>query len=371
MGGFSVKEIRLHRVAVPLKKPFSTHLQTVVERESIFVELIDADGIIGLGECVAFTSPWYTVETVQTCWDALVNWLIPAVLNKTVTHPSELGEWFAHVKGNRMAKACLDQAAWDLYARKKHTPLWKLLGGVKNEIDAGVVLTGGVNNDLFKAVQTAQEAGYKRVKLKIDGNTNPVKLKELVDSFANMLFFADGNGIFDRLGLDALVEFDQVGLALIEQPFGEDDWNRHLEASPLMTTPIALDESIRSVWDAGHMASSGAGSIIVLKPGRVGGTTESLKIVEVAAKHCLPIWIGGMIEFGVSKAHNLAIASLSQLSLPGDFSATTHFWNEEPVEPPIVIESGGIQLSDCPGIGVNLNEEILEKYTIERYTSRS
>ena len=371
MGKFKIKEIRLHRVAVPLKNPFSTHLQTVVERESIFVELVDVDGVIGLGECVAFTSPWYTEETVQTCWDALINWLIPSVLNKTVTYPSELGEWFAHVKGNRMAKACLDQAAWDLYARKKDIPLWKLLGGVRSEIDAGIVLTGSVDKELFKAVETAQLAGYKRVKLKIDEHMNPLKLKELVESFAEILFFADGNGIFKRLGLGALLEFDQVGLSLIEQPFGEDDWDCHVEASWLMTTPIALDESIRSVWDAEHMASSAAGSIIVLKPGRVGGTTESLKVVEVATKHHLPIWIGGMIEFGVSKAHNLTLASLSQLSLPGDFSATTHFWNEEPVEPPVVIESGGIQLSDCPGIGVKLNDEILGKYTIERYTSRS
>jgi len=371
MGEFIIKDVRLHRVAVPLRNPFSTHLQTVVERESIFVELVDEDGGIGLGECVAFTSPWYTEETVQTCWDALVNWLIPAVLNKTISHPSELGGLFSHVKGNRMAKACLDQAAWDLYARKKEMPLWKLLGGTKKQIDAGVVLTGGVNQELFNGVQSAQVAGYKRVKLKIDERMNPMKLKELVDAFSEMLFFADGNGIFTRLGLDALLEFDQVGLSLIEQPFEEDDWNRHIEASRLMSTPIALDESIRSVWDAEHMASSGAGSIIVLKPGRVGGTTESLKIVDVAAKHDLPIWIGGMIEFGVSKAHNLALASLSQLSLPGDFSASNHFWHEEPVEPPVVIESGGIQLSEHPGIGVNLNHEALGKYTIERYSGKS
>lgn len=371
MGGIKIKEVRLHRVAVPLKNPFSTHLQTVVERESIFVELIDTEGVTGLGECVAFTSPWYTEETVQTCWDALINWLIPSVLNTTFTDASEVGERFTHFKGNSMAKACLDQAAWDLHARKKGIPLWKMLGGVKREIDAGVVLTGGVNNDLFLAVQTAQETGYKRVKLKIDEQTNPLNLKGLVDSFTDMLFFADGNGIFTRLGLNALLEFDQVGLSLIEQPFGEDDWDCHVEASRLMTTPIALDESIRSVKDAEYMAKKGAGSIIVLKPGRVGGTTKSLKIVEIAAKNYMPIWIGGMIEFGVSKAHNLALASLSQLTLPGDFSATTHFWDEEPVEPAILIKSGSIQLSDSHGIGVDLNNEILGKYTIERYTSSS
>lgn len=371
MGGFKVKEIRLHRITVPLKNPFSTHLQTVTERESILIELIDADGVIGLGECVAFTSPWYTEETVQTCWDALINWLIPSVLNKTIKSPSEIGACFAHVKGNRMAKACLDQGAWDLWARKKATPLWKLLGGVKSKIDAGVVLTGGVDQGLFKAVEAAQMAGYKRVKLKIDESTNPLELKEFVASFKEMIFFADGNGIFNRLELEALLAFDQVGLSLIEQPFGEDDWDRHGEATRLMSTPIALDESIRSVKDAERMVNSKAGSIIVLKPGRVGGITESLKIIDIASKQLMPIWIGGMIEFGVSKAHNLALASLSQLALPGDFSATTHFWNEEPVEPAIVIENGGIKLSDHHGIGVNLNEQVLKRYRIETYTSRS
>ena len=184
-----------------------------------------------------------------------------------------------------------------------------------------------------------------------------------------MLFFADANGIFDKLGLEALSKFDEAGLALIEQPFGEDEWDCHVEATRLMKTPIALDESIRSVQDVNQMVNSGAGSIIVLKPGRVGGVKESIAIVEIAKKHDLSVWIGGMIEFGVSKAHNLALASLSQLSLPGDFSASTHFWHEEPVEPQTIIEDGGINLTDCPGIGVNLNKEILEKYTIEVYTS--
>lgn len=367
MAGFTLKEVRLHRVAVPLKKPFSTHLQTVYERESILVEVIDTEGIMGLGECVAFTSPWYTEETVQTCWDSLIKWFIPSVLNKAFTHPSQLAESLKSFKGNRMAKACLDQAAWDLFARKKEMPLWKMLGGIRSEIDAGIVLTGEINTDLHNAVQQVQEEGYKRVKLKIDEQMNPLQLKGLVDSFPEMLFFADGNGIFTKLGLDALLAFDHAGLTLIEQPFGDDEWGLHKEATQLMTTPIALDESIRSVQDAQFMADIGAGSIIVLKPGRVGGTTESLKVIEVASKHQLPIWIGGMIEFGVSKAHNLALASLSAISLPGDFSATTHFWLEEPVKPQIIVEDGAIQLSNRIGIGMELNSAVLSKYTIDKY----
>lgn len=365
MDRFTVKEIRLHRVSIPLKNPFLTHLQTVTARESIFLERIDSTGVFGLGECVAFTSPWYTEETVQTCWDALVNWLIPSLLGKTIKYPSEISDILAHIKGNRMAKAALDQAAWDLFAQKKEMPLWKILGGVGREIDAGIVLTGDIDEKMHDAAQIALETGYKRVKVKIDEQTDPMKLKHLIDSFEKMLFFADGNGIFDSLGMEALLKFDDVGLTLIEQPFGEDEWDWHQEATQFMTTPIALDESIRSVSDVRRMVDMKAGSIIVLKPGRVGGVTESLKIHEVAVNHNIPVWIGGMIEFGVSKAHNLALASLPQLILPGDFSASTHFWHEDPVEPAIKILGGTIKLSNKPGIGYKINHSIMEKYISE------
>lgn len=362
MERFTVTEIRLHRVSVPIKNPFFTHLQQVTERESIFVEMIDERGRIGLGECVAFTSPWYTEETVQTCWDSLVNWLVPPIISKKIKHPTEMNALFAHVKGNRMAKSALDQAVWDLYAQQQGSPLWRILGGIRKEIDAGIVLTGEVDNKMYDAVQIALETGYKRVKVKIDEKTDPFQLKDLVDSFENLLFFADGNGIFDRLGLEALLKFDHVGLTLIEQPFGDDEWERHQEATQLMTTRIGLDESIRSVSDVKRMVEMKAGSIIVLKPGRVGGITESLKIHEVAQKNDLPIWIGGMIEFGISKAHNLALASLPQFALPGDFSASTHFWHEDPVEPAIEVVNGIIKLIEKPGIGFKINHPVMEKY---------
>lgn len=363
MGRFTVKEIRLYRVAVPLRKPFSTHLQTVAERECIFVEMTNEAGIVGLGECVAFTSPWYTEETIQTCWDALVNWLIPSLIGKVIKHPEEIGTFLAYVKGNRMAKAALDQAAWDLFAKKQGQPLWQLLGGKRKEVDAGIVLTGEIDDGMYAAVQTAVTTGYKRVKVKIDGQTNPAKLKKLVHSFhEEVFFFADGNGIFDTLGLEALLRFDEVGLTLIEQPFGEDAWEQHRMAAKRMTTPIALDESIRSLADVERMIEREAGAIIVLKPGRVGGITESLKIHRLAEENNLPVWIGGMIEFGVSKAHNLALASLPQMTLPGDFSASTHFWHEDPVEPANKVEDGVIVLSDEPGIGYRINHHIIKKY---------
>lgn len=370
MAGITIAEIKLHRIEVPLKSPFSTHLQSVEKRESILVEMISIDGKVGLGECVAFSSPWYTEETVQTCWDALVKWLIPLVTQKHFNHPAELATVFSPIKGNRMAKSSLDLAAWDLYAKCSDVPLWKLIGGVEDKVDAGIVLTGAIDDKMFEAVEAAARIGYKRVKFKIDQQMKPKDLEQLTTTYKDMLFFADANGLFNELGLDALLAFDQAGLALIEQPFGEDDWYLHQKASAFMNTPIALDESIRSSQDAQQMIKEQAASIIVLKPGRVGGITESLNIIQLAEKHNIPLWIGGMIEFGISKAHNLALASLAQFSLPGDFSASSHFWHEDPVKPEVFITDGFIQLSNDAGLGVQLNKEILVKYRVDAYSTK-
>ncbi len=361
MAVYTIKEIRLHRLMIPLKSPFSTHLQTVNERESIIVEMIDHNGHVGLGECVAFSSPWYTEETIQTCWATLVNWLIPSVLHKKLTKPEEVIELLQHVKGNRMAKAALDSASWDLFAKREELPLWKLLKGVRQEIDAGIVLTGALDDSMEKRLENAMLQSYKRVKIKIDETTDVTALKELVSYYSSIQFFADANGIFNRLGIEALKKFDEVGLTLIEQPFKDDEWTLHKEASQVMRTPIALDESIRSIDDVKRMIDMKAGQIIVLKPGRVGGVSESIRIHELAAEHGIPIWIGGMIELGVSKAHNLALASLPQVKYPGDFSASNHFWEEDIVKPFIEVERGQIALTNRSGIGYELDRHLLEK----------
>lgn len=359
---FTIKEIRLHRLNVPLKQPFTTHLQSVEVRESILVEMIDETGEVGLGECVAFSSPWYTEETIQTCWDALESWLIPALLQVEVKNPASVYEKLQFVKGNRMAKAALDLAVWDLFAKKQSLPLWRLLGGVRQEIDAGIVLPGVIDEKMYARVEEALAVGYKRVKFKIDGMTDVSRLEKLVKAYPSMYFFADGNGIFTKLGLEALRAFDRVGLTLIEQPFGEEDWTSHQQASQMMKTPLALDESIRSVDDAKRMIETQAARIIVLKPGRVGGLSEALMIHALAVQHDIPVWIGGMIELGVSKAHNLALASLAKMIYPGDFSSSTHFWEKDIIKPFIDVQKGQIKLTEAPGIGYQLDKEQLKKY---------
>ncbi|CAM3249377.1 o-succinylbenzoate synthase [Filibacter tadaridae] len=369
MGGFRIREIRLHRLTVPLKSPFSTHLQTVTERESIFIEMVDTEGVSGLGECVAFSSPWYTEETVQTCWDALINWLVPSIAGKGINHPTDVGHLFSHVKGNRMAKAALDQAAWDLFAKKQGMPLHRLIGGVRREVDAGVVVTWTDTEELIRKTEDAYRIGYSRVKIKIGSGTDAEVIATVIKQFPQLLFFADANGAFSNKTLTELLAYDNLGLALIEQPFGEDEWDRHAEAVRQMSTPIALDESIRTFSDVENMIQKKAGDIVVLKPGRVGGLTEALHIHAYCLQHGIPIWMGGMIEFGISKAHNLAIATLPGVTLPGDFSASTHFWNEDPVEPCIRVSGGEVSISERPGIGVDLNHEILKKYLIATHTA--
>lgn len=359
---FTIKDIRLHRLEVPLKQPFSTHLQKVKVRESLVLEMIDTTGEIGLGECVAFSSPWYTEETIQSCEDVLTNWIIPAIMYRTYSHPKEVVEQLQFIKGNRMAKATIDLAVWDLFAKKNHQPLWKAIGGKEKPIEAGVVLTGAIDDSMYSRVEEAVSIGYKRVKVKLDCSTEPKALKKLVQTFPKTLFYGDANGIFHELGMQRLQLFDEVGLTLIEQPFLEDDWALHQEATRQMKTAIALDESLRSVADVERMIEKKAGDIIVLKPGRVGGITPSLIIHALAEKYQIPIWIGGMIELGISKAHNIALASLPMISLPGDFSASNHFWKADIIQPMIHIEDGHMKLSKMKGISYTLDRQQLTVY---------
>lgn len=367
MASLHIKDIRIHRLEVPLKQPFITHLQTVKERESIILEIIDASGMIGYGECVAFSSPWYTEETIETCIDALRKWLLPPLVDQIIHHPEDVVDRLQFVKGNRMAKAAIDGAIWDLFAKKQGKPLWQLIGGVEKTVEAGIVLTGELDEAMIRRVTAAREIGYKRVKLKIDVKTDPLKMKVLVNHFPNLLFYGDANGIFHTLGMERLLAFDEVGLTLIEQPFLEDDWHLHQKATKRMKTPIALDESLRSIADVERMIEQEAGDIIVLKPGRVGGITPALAIHRLAEQARLPIWLGGMIELGISKAQNMALATLPQMSLPGDFSASTHFWEADIISPQIHVKEGLLSLANEAGLGYSLNRRQLSTYTVMKW----
>jgi O-succinylbenzoate synthase len=349
----TIAGIELREVKKPLKKPFTTSLQTVEERESLIVNVTDGKGVEGYGECVAFSTPWYTEETVTSCRFVIENVLMPLLLGQVLKHPGHVNRIFQQVKGNRMAKAAVETAVWDLFAKKKGLPLWKMVGGEERAIPAGVVVAADADK-IEGQVAAAVSAGYSRIKIKISPATDLDLLAGIIGKYPDQLFFADANGTFAEETFESLLAIDQAGFALIEQPFGEQQWQLHAKAKKEMKTAICLDESIRSLDDVQRMIEEQAGDIIVLKMGRLGGWSETLKIVRLCRTHSIGMWVGGMIEFGVSKAHNLALASLPGITLPGDFSDSRHFWNEDIIVPEISLKNGEIELSKESGIGYNV-----------------
>lgn len=366
MVNIQVKQVTLYHVRVPLKKPFSTYLQRVEERESIFIEITDSDGYTGVGECVAFTSPWYTEETVETCWVMLEKWIIPAILNKSFSHPDELEEYLVFVKRNYMAKATVNQAMWDLFAQKLKKPLWQVIGGTSQSIEAGVVVATSTEAEMVEEINEAVKNGYKRIKIKITPKSNPEQFKRIIPQYPETLFFADANGAFTEETIYLLQTFDDCGLSLIEQPFSEHHNLFSSKAQKMMKTPFALDESITSLQDVYKMIEQQSGKIVVMKQGRVGGLTNALRIYEHCVKSGIPIFVGGMIEFGVSKTFNMAFASLPGVQLPGDFSSSTHFWKEDLANPTIDVQNGEIQLSNTIGVGVTLNYKLIDQYLVRK-----
>ncbi|MBU9673065.1 o-succinylbenzoate synthase [Planococcus sp. CP5-4] len=345
--------IEFHKVKQQLNQPFITILQKVEKREVTVVVVRDAEGREGYGECVAFDTPWYTEETVTGSRFVMEQVLAPLLIDEQLEQPAEAARLFSKVKGNHMAKAAVEMAVWDLFAKRNAVPLYEFVGGVSASIPAGVVVAGK-SDELFRNVKMAIGSGYRRIKLKISPDSNAALLKKLVASNPEISFYADANGSFSGRALEELLTFDEAGFALIEQPYGEQEWEAHRMARSNMTTPICLDESIHSLEDVKRMAEQQAGDIVVLKMGRLGGWTETLKVVEFCRNEQIGMWVGGMIEFGISKAHNLALASLPEVKLTGDFSDSTYFWQTDIISPEIRVENGEIKLSDSPGIGYEL-----------------
>lgn len=346
----TIRDIQLNTVRQPLRAPFKTVLQQVEEREVIVVAVTSSLGHVGYGECVAFETPWYTEETMTSCRFVMQKVLVPLLLNQAIGSPQEVWRLFAAVKGNRMAKAAIEMAVWDLFAKQHGEPLWKFVGGSQQPIPAGVVVAADPLK-IEEQVAQAVKSGYKRIKLKIHPDMELDILKSVVTAYSHLQFFADANGSFQTESFERLKKFDAVGFALIEQPFSEKQWSLHARAKKELKTKICLDESIACLEDVQQMIDQQAGDIVVLKMSRLGGWTETLKIVQLCQAHSIGMWVGGMIEFGVSKAHNLALASLPGISYPGDFSASRHFWEKDIIDPEIKVENGEIFLSDQPGLG--------------------
>ncbi|MFD2446526.1 o-succinylbenzoate synthase [Bacillus sp. CGMCC 1.16607] len=362
----NIKEISLSVISMPLKFPFSSHLQTVSEREAIIVEVSDRDGLKGYGEAVAFSSPWYTEETVKTCYHMLVDFLIPLLQKAKISHPEQVSHLFEPIRRNQMAKASLETAIWDLYAKQKGKSLTTILGGNRKEIPSGAVVGSQSIKEALLQMEKYVAEGYKRIKLKINPPNDYEFLSEIRRQFPDVPILADANSAYTLQDLDRLKALDDFQLLMIEQPLAHDDFLDHAKLQKEVKTPICLDESIYSYDDVKRAIEQESCQVINIKIGRVGGLKNAKDIYDLCLKNGIDIWVGGMLEFGVSRAHNIALASLPGFHIPGDISASSRYWEEDITYPEVIVEKGNIAVPIEPGIGFQINERRLNEVLIEK-----
>ncbi|WP_227396817.1 o-succinylbenzoate synthase [Jeotgalibacillus aurantiacus] len=356
----------LHEISMTLKKPFKTSLGTVTERRGLVLELHDKKGVIGLGEGVAFSEPWYTEETIDTSLIMLQKYLLPALLKEDLRHPEEAARVYGAVRGNPMAKAAVDMALWDLYARQSHKPLYELIGGTRKRALAGVAIGSQSIDDLLEQAKEAVSEGYTRVKVKIMPRYDIKPLTALRKAYPELSILADANSAYEGKE-DELLAIDGLGLQMIEQPLSQKDLARHAALQKRLNTPICLDESIDSYDAAVNAIALNSCKVINIKIGRVGGLTEALKIVRLCQEHHIQVWCGGMLEFGISRAHNVALSMLPGFDIPGDLSSSSRYWEEDIAMPDVMVRSGEIEPFKGHGIGVSLNRKRLEEVTLHSF----
>ena len=360
-------ELRLCRL--PLVNFFETSFGRSYDRTFILVRL-EGDGAEGWGEGVAEANPYYSSETTETVWHVVSEFLAPRVLGRTFEHPREVFDTLKPVRGHNMAKAAIEMAAWDLFARQQNVPLQRVLGGSRDRIASGVSI--GIQDSLDQLKEKVGRelaAGYQRIKIKIKPGWDLVAVEAVRGEFGNIPLMVDANAAYTLADAAHLARLDAFDLMMIEQPLDYDDVTDHVELQRTMRTPICLDESIHTVRIARDAIAAGACKIINIKPGRVGGHRESVRLHDLCAAHGIPVWHGGMLETGIGRAHNIHLASLPNFTLPGDIAASKRYYVPDLIEPPIEIGSDGtIEVPRGPGIGVNIVAERVDAATLRAIT---
>lgn len=364
-----IKEITLRHLRMDMKFPFTTSFGTFVDKEFILVEAKDNDDHSGWGESVAFNAPLYNEETVKTNWHVMEDFLIPLLLKNEINHPDDVSDLFSPIRKNNMAKAALEGAVWDLYAKREQKPLYQALGGEKTEIEVGISI--GIQNgieELLTLIDGYVNEGYRRIKVKIKPGWDVDVMKAIRNRFPTIKLMADANSAYRLKDLDLLKQLDDFDLMMIEQPLASDDIVDHAQVQKALKTPICLDESIHSYEDARKALELGSCKIINIKIGRVGGLTESKKIHDLCMDNNIPVWCGGMLEAGVGRAHNIALTTLSNFTMPGDTAASSRYWEQDIIEPEVTVHNGLITLPTNPGIGYAPDLNFIEKLTTYKKT---
>jgi O-succinylbenzoate synthase len=363
-----IERIDLSLVRLPLLRPFRTSSSAKSHIEHILVRLT-AQGLTGWGECASPSNPYYCPETVETCWHMLRDFLGPAVMGKEWNEIDEIVRCYALVKGNNFAKAGLEMACWDLLARKRERSLAELLGGTQREIWSGVSLGIEANTGaLVDQIEQRLEEGYRRIKLKIAPGHDVETVDAVRERFPDVPLQVDANSAYMLDDLPTLKRLDAFNLLLIEQPLAHDDIVDHARLQAELATPVCLDESIHSAADARKALDLKACRVINIKVSRVGGLLEAKRIHDHCLARGVPVWCGGMHEFGIGRAANVALASLPGFTLPGDISGSDRYYREDLVEPPIRATRGTVPVPCRPGLGHEPVEERIARHTLRTHT---
>ena len=362
-----VRGIELIEIHLPLREPFVTGPRVWNDRKILLVRCAGEDGVEGWGECVAGESPSYSYETTETAWHILTTYLLPVSVGREILAPEEILAPVRWIRGHPMAKAALEMALWDMQAKDQEMPLWELLGGSSAGIPVGVSIGFQPDDDtLIQEIEGYLGRGYMRVKLKIGPGRDVAMVRKVRDRFPDLPLIVDANSAYSLADSDHLRAFDDLKVMMIEQPLGPDDIFDHARLQEAIETPICLDESIRSEADARTALNAGACRIINVKPGRVGGLLEARRIHDLCRSREIPAWCGGMLESGIGRAHNLALATLPGFTIPGDISESRRYWERDIVSPEFELIGGRLIPPPGPGIGVEP-----DRMRIEEITARS
>lgn len=362
-----IDKIELFHVKLKLVSPFVTSLGVETDVEHVIVR-VDSEGLTGWGESVAEAYPFYSYETVQTVRHILRDFIIPQILGKNIKSVQEVADIGSRIRGHMMAKAGLEAALWDLFAKAENVSLSKKLGGTREKIDVGVSIgIQSTTTELIKKTGEYLKEGYKRIKIKIAPGKDLQYVSALRKKFPEILLQVDANSAYTLDDIDLFKTMDDYNLLLIEQPLGQDDIIDHSRLQGEIKTPICLDESIRSLADTRAAIELNSCRIINIKPGRVGGFTESKLIHNYCQSNNIAVWHGGMLESGIGRAGNVALASLPNFTLPGDISASNRYYKEDIVDPEFVLAvDGTMAVPTKPGIGVEVLLDKLEKVTVTK-----
>ncbi|WP_155287694.1 o-succinylbenzoate synthase [Lacticaseibacillus zhaodongensis] len=355
----------LRKVDIPLRAPFETSFTRMDAKKTMLLELHDADGTVGYGEVSAFDIPFYNEEFRDGAWALLKEQMLPKLIGREIAHPDDMYALCAEIRRNNMSKSAINCALWDIYAKQHGQSLAQALGGDKTKVETGVSI--GVQESpeaLVKVVAGYIKQGYRRIKCKIKPGKDYDYLAAVRAAFPEAMLMGDANSAYRREDFAMLKRLDDLNLIMIEQPLEPGDLLDHADLQKLIKTPVCLDESVTSLDDTKKMIRLGSGKIINIKVARVGGLTVAKQIQQLAADNGIECWCGGMIDSGVARAENVAVATLPGYTLPNDIAASGRYFERDIIKPEVKLDGTFVDVTETPGMGYAIDEDNLAEFTL-------